>query len=162
VYAGISVAADGDARTYAINAATGRPAWQATGPRPYVASSGAVFGFTVTGRGATDVVATSATSGRKLWTHDAGPLLDNAKVGWLAYADGLVYVAAGTTENSTSGQPTVAVLPGVPGLLLVTGGTVCGSVLSASGGSVFALDAATGRRLWHRGSAGSQHHAQHA
>jgi len=57
--------------------------------------------------------------GRTLWTHDAGPLLDNAKVGWLAYAGGLVYVAAGTTENSTVGQPTVR-----------------------------ALDARTGRRAW--------------
>jgi outer membrane protein assembly factor BamB len=48
-----------------------------------------------------------------------GPLLDNAKVGWLAYASGLVYVAAGTTENTTAGQPTVR-----------------------------ALDARTGRRAW--------------
>jgi outer membrane protein assembly factor BamB len=87
VYAGISGAADGDARTYAIHAATGRTAWRTpgpAGPRPYAASSGAVFGFAVTVGGATDVVAASAASGLTLWTHDAGPLLDNAKVGWLA------------------------------------------------------------------------------
>jgi outer membrane protein assembly factor BamB len=221
VYAGISGAADGDARTYAIHAATGRPAWRtpgSAGPRPYAASSAAVFGFAVTGGGATgggatDVVATSAASGQTLWTHDAGPLLDNAKVGWLAYAGGLVYVAAGTTENNTAGQPTVraldartgrrawavtigtgpqtptlaggvlytpdatsvgastgrvvalhastgarrwtsAELGGLPGLLLVTGGTVCGSALTTAGGSIFALDSATGRRLWHRESGG--------
>jgi outer membrane protein assembly factor BamB len=216
VYAGISGAANGDARTYAINAATGRQAWRtpgSAGPRPYAASSSAVFGFAVTGGGATDVVATGAASGRTLWTHDAGSLLDNAKVGWLAYAGGLVYVAAGTTENSTAGQPTVqaldartgrrawavtigagpqtpslaggvlytpdvtsatastgrvvalhastgarrwtsAALSGVPGLLLVTGGTVCGSALTSSGASIFALDSATGRRLWQRGFGG--------
>jgi outer membrane protein assembly factor BamB len=213
VYAGISGAANGDARTYAIDAATGRQAWQtpgSAGPRPYAASPGAVFGFAVTGGGATNVVATSGASGRILWSHDAGPLLDNAKVGWLAYAGGLVYVAAGTTENSTAGQPTVralnartgrrawavtigtgpqtpalsggvlytpdvtsatasagrvvalhastgarrwtsAVLGGVPGLLLVTGGTVCGSALTRNfQASIFALDSATGRRLWQR------------
>ena len=213
VYAGISGAADGDARTYAIHAATGRPAWRTpgpAGPRPYAASSGAVFGFAVTGGGATDVVATSAASGQTLWTHDAGPLLDNAKVGWLAYAGGLVYVATGTTENNTAGQPTVraldarsgrrawavtigtgpqaptlaggvlytpdatlstgrvvalrastgtrrwtsAELGGIPGLLLVTSNAVCGSALTTSGGSIFALDSATGRRLWHREAAG--------
>jgi outer membrane protein assembly factor BamB len=168
-----------------------------------------VFGFAVTGGGATDVVATSAASGRTLWTHDAGPLLNNAKVGWLAYGGGLVYVAAGTTQNSTAGQPTVraldartgrrtwavtigtgpqtptlaggglyppdvssatartgrvvalhastgtrrwtsAALGGVPGLLLVTDGTVCGTGLTSSGASIFALDSATGRRLWQR------------
>ncbi|HEV2251563.1 MAG TPA: PQQ-binding-like beta-propeller repeat protein, partial [Streptosporangiaceae bacterium] len=213
VYAGISGAANGDARTYAINAATGRQAWRTSGPagpRPYAAGPGAVFGFVVTGGGATDVVATSAASGRTLWTHDAGPLLDNAKVGWLAYASGLVYVAAGTTENSTAGQPTVraldartgrrawavtigtgpqepslaggvlytpdvssatastgrvvalhastgarrwtsAALGGIPGLLQVTGGTVCGSALTRNlQVSIFALDSATGRRLWQR------------
>lgn len=213
VYAGISGAADGDARTYAINATTGRQAWRtpgSAGPRPYAASQAAVFGFAVTGGGATDVVAASATSGRTLWTHDAGPLLDNAKVGWLAYAGGLVYVAAGTTENSTAGQPTVRALDartgrrawavtigtgpqaptlaggvlytpdvssatastgrvvalhastgarrwtsvalgGVPGLLLVTGGTVCGTGLTRNfQASIFALDSATGRRLWQR------------
>ena len=214
VYAGIGGAAYGDARTYAINAATGRQAWRtpgSAGPRPYAAGPGAVFGFAVIGGGsATDVVATSATSGRTLWTHDAGPLLDNAKVGWLAYAGGLVYVAAGTTENSTAGQPTVraldartgrrawavtigtgpqeptlaggvlytpdvssptastgrvvalhastgarrwtsAALGGIPGLFQVTGGTVCGSALTRNlQVSIFALDSATGRRLWQR------------
>jgi outer membrane protein assembly factor BamB len=44
----------------------GRLAWRtpgSAGPRPYAASSGAVFGFTVTRGGATDVGATSAASG---------------------------------------------------------------------------------------------------
>jgi outer membrane protein assembly factor BamB len=164
VYAGISAAANGDARTYAINAATGRQAWIATGPRPYAASSGAVFGFAVTRGGATDVVATGAASGRTLWTHDAGPLLDNAKVGWLAYADGLVYAAAGTTENRTAGQPTVRALNARTGrrVWAVTLGAgpqspvLAGGVLYtpdvtspvASTGRVVALHASTGARRW--------------
>jgi outer membrane protein assembly factor BamB len=215
VYAGISGAANGDARTFAITAATGRLAWRtpgSAGPRPYAASPGAVFGFTVTRGGATDVVATSAASGHTLWTHDAGPLLNNAKVGWLTYGGGLVYVAAGTTENNTAGQPTVraldartgrrawavtlgtgpqeptlaggvlytpdvssalastgrvaalqastgarrwtsASLAGMPGLLVVTGGAVCGTALTATAGaSIFGLDSGTGRRLWERES----------
>ena len=213
VYAGSSAAANGDARTYAISAATGRLAWRTSGsagPRPYAASPDAVFGFAVTRGGATDVVATSAASGHTLWTHDAGPLLNNAKVGWLTYGGGLVYVAAGTTENNTAGQPTVraldartgrrvwaltlgtgpqeptlaggvlytpddpsglagpgrvaalhastgarrwtsALLAGAPGLLVVTGGAVCGTALTATAGaSIFALDSGTGRRLWQR------------
>jgi outer membrane protein assembly factor BamB len=209
VYAGSTAADNGDARTYAITAATGRMVWRTSGPagpRPYAASLAAVFGFTVTRGGATDVVATSAASGRTLWTHDAGPLLDNAKVGWLAYGGGLVYVAAGTTENNTAGQPTVraldartgrrvwaltlgtgpqqptlaggvlytpdvsastgrvvalhaatgarrwtsAPLAGTPGLLVVTGGAVCGTALTTSASSIFALDSGTGKRLWQR------------
>ena len=35
-----------------------------------------------------------------------------------------------------------------------SGGAVCGSALTTSGGSIFALDSATGRRLWHREAAG--------
>ena len=213
VYAGSSAAANGDARTYAISAATGRLAWRTSGsagPRPYAASPDAVFGFAVTRGGATDVVATSAASGHTLWTHDAGPLLNNAKVGWLTYGGGLAYVAAGTTENNTAGQPTVraldartgrrvwastlgtgpqeptlaagvlytpddpsglassgrvvalhastgarrwtsALVPGAPGLMVVTGGVVCGTALTATAGaSIFGLDSGTGRRLWQR------------
>jgi outer membrane protein assembly factor BamB len=217
VYAGISGAADGDARTYAIKAATGRQIWRtpgAAGPRPYAAAPGAVFGFAVTSSGVTNVVAVSAAAGRTLWTHDVGALLDNAKVGWLAYAAGLVYLAAGTTENSTAGQPTVraldartgrrvwaatvgvgpqtptlaggvvytpdvgsgtategrvvalhastgarkwesANLGGGPGQLVAVDGVICGSALAANAQpSVFALDSATGGRLWHADSGG--------
>src|SRR5947209_1712073 len=67
----------------------------------------------------TVVVATSAATGRTLWAHDTGRLLDDAKAGWMACVGGLVYVAAGETENDTAGQPTVR-----------------------------ALDARTGRRVW--------------
>jgi len=49
---------------------------------------------------------------------------------------------------------TSAELGGIPGLLLVTGGAVCGAALTTSGGSIFALDSATGRRLWHREAGG--------
>ena len=173
VYAGITGPAYGDARTYAINAATGALAWRtpgAAGPLPYAAGPGAVFGFAVTGGGVTNVVATSAAAGRTLWTHDAGALLDNAKVGWLAYAGGLVYLAAGTTENSTAGQPTVqaldvrtgrrawAVTAGVgPQMPTLADGVIytpdVGSA-TADAGRVVALHASTGARKWESAALG--------
>lgn len=110
------------------------------------------------------VAAASAATGRTLWTGDVGRLLDDAKVGWMAYAGGLVYVAAGETENNTAGQPTVraldartgrrvweADLGAAPQVPVVAGGVVytgAASSLSAASGAVVALDAATGRRLW--------------
>jgi outer membrane protein assembly factor BamB len=102
---------NGNCQTYAIDAATGKLIWRTadSGPRPYTAGAGAVYGFTVTDS-VTRVVASSAATGRTLWTHDAGRWLDNAKVGWLAYADGLVYSASGTTEFSTTGLSTVRAL----------------------------------------------------
>jgi outer membrane protein assembly factor BamB len=176
-------------------------AWRAAGPVAYSAGPGSVFGFDVR-RGITDVVALSAASGQALWSHDAGKLLDNATVGWLTYANGLVYVASGTTEFSKGIQPAVralsaqtgtrvwgvditassqqpvfgggvvyactdsrvmalsgstgarlwesAGLGGEPGSLLTTGGVVCGSAITSSLGlETFALDAASGRLLWH-------------
>ena len=106
-------------------------------------------------------MATSAASAQTLWTHDAGPLLDNAKVGWLAYASGLVYVAAGTTENNTAGQPTVRALDARTGrrawaITIGTGPqapTLVGGVLytpdaTLSTGRVVALHASTGARRW--------------
>ena len=71
-------------RTYAINAATGKLISQtpASGPRPYAAGPGVVYGFTVTGGNITpSVVAASATTGRARWTHNAGRMLDDAKPG---------------------------------------------------------------------------------
>lgn len=157
----------GDSGICAFDAATGRAVWRTpgtSGPRPRAAGPGAVFGFTVTPGGQTVVAAASAATGRTLWTHDAGRLLDNAKVGWMACAGGLVYVAAGETENDTAGQPTVraldartgrrvweADLGAAPQAPVVADGVVytgAASSLSAASGAVVALDAATGRRLW--------------
>src|SRR5947209_9742164 len=69
----------GDSGICAFDAATGREAWRtpgASGSRPLAAGPGAVFGFTVRPGGGTVVVATSAATGRTLWAHDTGRLLD--------------------------------------------------------------------------------------
>jgi eukaryotic-like serine/threonine-protein kinase len=164
----------GNSGTYAFDAATGRRLWQtpgSSGPYPYAASASAVFGFTVTPRtGMTYVSASDAATGRTLWTHDAGQVLDSAKVGWMIYAGGLVYIAAGTTDDSTAGQPAVRALdartgrrvwqafagsapqepPVAGGLVYVTdsGGGISGP------GYLVALDAATGARRWRSGDLG--------
>ena len=158
----------GDSGIYAFDAATGRRLWRtpgSSGPYPYAASASAVYGFTVTRGGTTTgVSASDAATGRALWTHDAGQMLDSAKVGWLAYAGGLVYIAAGTTEDDTAGQPAVRALDArtgrrvwrayagsAPQTPALAGGLVylhdAASETSASGYLV-ALDAATGARRW--------------
>lgn len=161
----------GDSGTYAFDAATGRRLWRtpgSSGPYPYAASASAVYGFTVTPRtGMTYVSASDAATGRTLWTHDTGQMLDSAKVGSMAYAQGLVYIAAGTTDDDTAGQPAVRALdartgrrvwqafagsapqePAVAGGLVYVGDS--GPGLAASGYLV-ALDAATGARRWRSG-----------
>jgi outer membrane protein assembly factor BamB len=155
-------AASGEAGTWAIDAATGKVAWRTNGPVAYSAGPGAAFGFDVT-RGITDVVALSSASGRTLWSHDAGKMLGNATAGWLTYAGGLVYVAAGSTEFPTGIEPAVRALSAQ------TGERVWGADLTASsqqpvvaGGVVYActpsrvvaLNGATGARLWESPSLG--------
>jgi outer membrane protein assembly factor BamB len=167
VYAAGGGQDNGDSGTYAFDAVTGKQLWRTpgpSGPRPYAAGPGAAFGFSVTSGGTTNVLASSAATGRTLWTHDAGRMLDSAKVGWLAYAGEQVYIAAGTTQNSTTGQPTVRALDARTGrrVWAATIGvgpqepTLAGSVLYtpdisspiATTGRVVALHAATGTRLW--------------
>jgi outer membrane protein assembly factor BamB len=102
VYAANSIGNDGGCDTYAVDATTGTLAWHtkgSAGPLPYAAGPGAVYGFQAASSSATNVIAISAASGKTLWTHDAGPLLSDAANGWLTYADGLVYIATGTSGN---------------------------------------------------------------
>lgn len=168
VYATGGGSSYGDSGIYAFDAASGRQLWRTpgtSGPRPFAADPGAVFGFMVTsGGGRTEVVATSATTRQTLWTTDVGHMLNNAKLGWMTCASGLVYVAAGTTENSTAGQPTIRALDARTGRrvwrattgaapqtpLLADGAIYIGaaSSVSAASGAVVALNAATGVRLW--------------
>lgn len=152
VYAAIG----GHSGTEAIDAATGKLAWQTQGPEIYAAGATAAFGFEVTSS-RTTVVALNATSGQTLWTHDAGKLLDNAAVGWLGYAGQLVYIAAGTTELTATEQPSVRALNAqtgqrVWGVSLTAASqepAVAGGIVYACTSSrVVALNGATGARQW--------------
>ena len=164
VYAAGGGQSYGDSGTYAFDAGTGNRQWDVAGPYPYAAGPGAVFGFEVTPGGVTDVVAFSAAAGLRLWTHDAGSMLNNAEVGWLAYADDMVFVAAGTTEHSVAGQTNVGALdartggrvwaasigvgPRTPAL--ANGVVYLAEVgsLSAKSARLVALDATSGVQLW--------------
>ena len=154
----------GDSGTYVFDSKTGRLAWHIPGPRTFAAGSHAAFGFQVSNSDVTTVIAASAATGRTLWTHDAGHLLDDAKVGWLSYANGLVYIAAGTTTDNTTGQPTVRALDartgrrvwgthvGVP---LQEPAVANGRVYVTTTDRVVALNATTGARLWESARVGA-------
>jgi outer membrane protein assembly factor BamB len=153
----------GDSGTYAFNAATGKLMWRIAGPRTYATGPGAAFGFQVSSGDVTTVVASSAATGRPLWTHDAGHLLDNAKVGSLSYADGLVYIAAGTTTDDVTGQPAVRALDARTGRRVwrsYVGGPLQepavadGRVYVATTNQIAALNATTGARLWESAKVG--------
>jgi outer membrane protein assembly factor BamB len=161
VYAGTSVQTDGNCLTYAFDAPSGYRVWRTpgtAGPLPYAAGAGAVYGFELTGSDhATSVVASGAASGRTLWTYDAGPMLDNAGVGFLTYAGNSVYIAGGTTDNNDAAVHTVAAVDAQTGRRrwavsltdssqqpAVADGVVYASTIS----SVVALNAATGKRMW--------------
>jgi outer membrane protein assembly factor BamB len=207
VYAASAQSA-GNSAIYAVNAATGKPAWhKPSGPVPYAAGPGAVYGFQLTDGGTkTSVVALSAASGKSLWTYAAGEMLNDAGEGSLTYADDKIFIGGGTSDTfgsfandvialdagtgralwklSSNTQQSPAVANGVAyavdghqvvalnsatgtrvwqteigngqsgiedtltGELVITADTVIGSTL----GSSFALDAATGRQLWHSSS----------
>jgi outer membrane protein assembly factor BamB len=161
VYAGTSAQADGNCDIYALDATTGYRKWRTqgpAGPAPYAAGAGAMYGFQLTSaEHATSVIATGAASGQTLWTYSAGQMLDNAGVGFLAYADNTVFIAGGTTDNSDTAVHTVAAVDAQTGgqrwavsltdssqQPAVTDGVVYASTIS----SVVALHAATGKRLW--------------
>ncbi len=206
VYVASNARGDDDAAIYALSAATGWPAWhsQPSGPTPCAAGPEAVYGFQLSdGNTSTSVVALAAATGRALWTFHAGYMLDDAGLGSLAYANGLVLIGGGLSHTFTPASGTVAALdagtgreiwkfpagqlaqfPAVAdgvlyavddeqvvalhvatgtriwqagmgqallGELFTTDGAVIGWTL---GGSVFALDAGTGRKLWQRSSSG--------
>ena len=157
----------GNTGLYALDAATGRKLWRTpgnSGPYPWTTGPGAVFGFMATPDGRIEVVATSAATGRALWTKNVGSLLDSAQDGAMCYASGLVYVGGGATAHSTEGQPTVRALDARTGAQMwearlgaapqtpavVDGVVYVGAAdsIPATSGTVAALDAATGRHLW--------------
>jgi outer membrane protein assembly factor BamB len=154
----------GDSGTYAFGSKSGKLAWHIPGPRTFAAGAGAAFGFQVSNSDVTTVVAASAAAGRTRWTHDAGHLLDDAKVGWLSYANGLVYIAAGTTTDNTTGQPTVSALDArtgrrvwrtYTGVPLQEPAVADGRVYVTTTDRVVALNAATGARLWESARVGA-------
>jgi outer membrane protein assembly factor BamB len=162
VYVASNVQGDGDCVTYALRASTGHVAWRSdgAGPLPYAAGPGAVFGFRSVPGGTSQVVASSAGSGRALWTHDTGHLLGTAATGWLSYASGMVYVAAGLSVDVVAAQPSVRALDARTGRLAWTARlesswqlpVLANGVLYAmTSTGVIALNAATGTPLWRFG-----------
>jgi outer membrane protein assembly factor BamB len=154
----------GDSGTYAFASKTGKLGWHIPGPRTFAAGAGAAFGFQVSNSDVTTVVAASAATGRTIWTHDAGHLLDNAKVGWLSYANGLVYLAAGTSADNVTGQPAVRALDARTGRLvwrtyvgvpLQEPAVANGRVFVTTTDRVVALNAGTGVRLWESARVGA-------
>jgi outer membrane protein assembly factor BamB len=157
VYVSSSLHGEVGADTCAIEAATGKVAWQARGPVPYDAGAGAVFGFEITG-GTAEVVAVSAAAGRTIWTYDvSGWLGDDAWNGYLAYGGEMVYIAPGTTKLTPGMQPAVRTLDARTGRLawaaslasssqypLVADGILC----AVTDGRVVALHGEAGTRLW--------------
>jgi outer membrane protein assembly factor BamB len=156
VYASSSFQADGNAETYAIDAATGAVAWRARGPYPAAAGAGAVFGFEISG-GATSVAALSAVTGRAAWRYQVGPFIEYTQVGWMACSGDLVYIASGTTPLTGAMQPVVRALDARTGNRVwaaalsshIQDPALAGGVLyGCSEERVVALDGATGTRLW--------------
>ena len=159
VYVASDVQGNGDCVTYCIHASTGHLMWRSDGPGPlpYAAGQGAVFGFRSAPGGTSQVAASSATSGRALWTRDTGHLLHNAATGWLSYACGMVYIAAGISQDVTAAQPSVRALDARTGRLVWTATldsswqipVLANGVLYATTATgIVALNAETGTRLW--------------
>jgi outer membrane protein assembly factor BamB len=153
------VQGNGDCVTYCIHASTGHLMWRSggAGPLPYAAGQGAVFGFRSAPGGTSQVVASSATSGRALWTHDTGHLPGNAATGWLRYANGMVYIAAGISQDLTAAQPSVRALDARTGRLVWTASLdsswqipvlAAGVLYAATASGIVALNAETGTPLW--------------
>jgi outer membrane protein assembly factor BamB len=158
VYAA-SAQSDGNSAIYAVNAATGKAAWhtQPSGLIPYAAGPGAVYGFQLTAGGAkTSVVALSAASGKSLWTYQAGDMLNDAGEGSLTYADGKIFIGAGTSDTFGSIANDVIALDAGTGRALwklssnteQSPAVANGVVYAVDGHQVVALNSATGTRIW--------------
>ena len=159
VYAASNVQGNGDCVTYCIHASTGHVIWRSdgAGPLPYAAGQGAVFGFRSAPGGTSQVVASSAASGRALWTRDTGHLPGNAATGWLGYASGMVYLAAGISQDVTAAQPSVRALDARTGRLVWTAPLdsswqlpvlADGVLYATTATGIVALNAQTGTPLW--------------
>jgi len=160
--------ADGDCLTCVFDAATGKLAWRIAGSAgPLVtAGPGAVFGFQMTAdQNGTEVVAFSADTGGRLWTHHVGEFLDSAgDDGWAGYADGTVYIAGSRNPEETTSQTFVGALDARTGRRLwgvtLTGGPQYpalsnGIVYASIASRVVSLNAATGTRLWESADIGA-------
>ena len=153
---------DGDASTYAIDAASGALVWRthgASGPLVYAAGPGAVYGCQVSG-GTTNVIALSAATGKPLWVHDAGRLLGNAGTGWLGYAGQLVYLATGVGVIAEPGNSSVHALDAKTGRPVWATAlnspaqepaVADGTVYASTNAGVVALSATSGKRRWTAG-----------
>jgi len=168
VYVAGTPLADGDCLTCAFDAATGKVAWRIAGSAGplLTAGPGAVFGFQMTAdQNGTEVVAFSAGTGRRLWTHHVGEFLDSAgDDGWAGYADGTVYIAGSRNPEETTSQTFVGALDAGTGRRLwgvtLTGGPQYpalsdGIVYASTASRVVALNAATGTRLWESADIGA-------
>jgi outer membrane protein assembly factor BamB len=159
VYVASNVQGNGDCITYGIHARTGHLMWRSDGPGPfpYAAGQGAVFGFRSAPGGTSQVVASSATSGRALWTHDTGHLPGNAATGWLSYTSGMVYIATGISQDITAAQPSVRALDARTGRMVWTAALdsswqvpvlANGILYATTATGIVALNAETGAPLW--------------
>lgn len=164
---GTAYVTNGLAEVLALNAADGAVRWRVRLPQPTrgapTVAGGRIFVVTIENH----LIALSATDGRRLWLHRAGPLA-TIPLGLPAPAvEGETVVAGfGTGEllalRATDGRllwsdtvglsnPSLADIVGVTGLPLIEGGRV---VATGLGNTTIAVDLRSGRRLWERAFGG--------
>ena len=147
----------GDGGVTALNAATGKQLWavDSSSDSGLVVTGGVVYaGTSPKTPEHTGVVALSAGAGETLWTYVLPAISDI--IGGLAVGGGLVHLTTGNGEvialhQATGTQAWRHVLPGEE--FDEPGPVVAGTAVYAGGmksGVVYALDATSGRELWHR------------
>jgi outer membrane protein assembly factor BamB len=154
VHGGTVYAGTASNRVYALNAATGQPAWQRSTTREFndkmAAAGNAVYIADAIDSGA---YALDAATGRQLWSvpTQGGPL-------GLVVTGGVVYLGTPAKSNTTGGVSALSAASGgllwsaefgpvsdVTGGLAVDNGTV---YATSSNGEIFAYDAASGNKRW--------------